>query len=326
MTNSTVFSRTRGSTADVPARDRMAYWDAFNAATLVGLRCSSLSPTGLEVEKTDIALPGLGIADISGQDHVIERSPALVRQLPKESLFACQILSGRAYFIQRDRCLLAEAGDVVVYDTRVPYLFGFLTPMRQLLIDMPVTSFDERLDAELAALPLRIAPKPGAGAMLGATLRASVERFMKDPVAHDAARFVEHTRTLIAELIDTEVNGAGASRASLSYLLTAKQYIATHLGEPELGPQAVADAVGLSLRHLGRLFAAEGESITQHIWSERLSHAHRELTDARLRKTSIGEIAFRWGFSSQAHFSRAIRERYGASPMALRDAARAAGG
>ncbi|WP_201325260.1 helix-turn-helix domain-containing protein, partial [Burkholderia sp. E168m23] len=122
------------------------------------------------------------------------------------------------------------------------------------------------------------------------------------------------------------VNGAGASRASLSYLLTAKQYIATHLGEPELAPQAVADAVGLSLRHLGRLFAAEGESITQHIWSERLSHAHRELTDARLRKTSIGEIAFRWGFSSQAHFSRAIRERYGASPMALRDAAREAAG
>ncbi|AOI59111.1 helix-turn-helix domain-containing protein [Burkholderia diffusa] len=317
MTNSTVLSCTRGSTADVPVRDRVAYWEAFNAATLVGLRCSSLSPAGLEVEKTDLALPGLGVTDISGCDHVIERGPALVRQLPKESLFACQILSGRAYFIQRDRCLLAEAGDVAVYDTRVPYLFGFLTPMRQLLIDIPVTTFDGRFNAQLAALPLRIAPKPGAGAMLGAALRASVERFMKAPAEDGAARFVEHTRTLVAELIDAEVNGAGAS---LSYLLTAKQYIATHLGDSELGPQAVADAVGLSLRHLSRLFAAEGESITQHIWSERLSHAHRELIDARLRKTSIGEIAFRWGFSSQAHFSRAIRERYGASPMALRSA------
>jgi AraC-like DNA-binding protein len=281
-----------------------------------------LSSRGLEVEKVSLALPDLGIADISGQDHLIERSPALVRQLPKESLFVCQILSGSAYFIQRDRCLLAQTGDVVVYDTRVPYLYGFLTPMRQLLIDIPITTLDDRLDAELAALPLRIASKPGAGAMLGVTLRASIERFMQDPVKRDAARFSEHTRTLVAELIDAEVNGANASRASLSYLLTAKQYIATHLGDPELAPQAVADAVGLSLRHLGRLFAAEGESITQRIWSERLSHAHRELTDARLRKASVGEIAFRWGFSSQAHFSRAIRERYGASPVALRDASR----
>jgi AraC-like DNA-binding protein len=318
VTNPTTLLRTRGSTADVPVRDRMAYWEAICAATLVGLRCSSLSSRDLEVEKTSLALPDLGIADISGQDHLIERSPALVRQLPKESLFACQILRGSAYFIQRDRCLLAQTGDLVVYDTRVPYLFGFLTPMRQLLIDIPITTFDSRLDAELAALPLRIAPKPGVGAMLGATLRTSVERFMRYPVERDAAPFVEHTRTLVAELIDAEVNGGGASRASLSYLLTAKQYITTHLGDPELGAQAVADAVGLSLRHLSRLFAAEGESITQHIWSQRLSHAHRELIDTRLRKTSIGEIAFRWGFSSQAHFSRAIRERYGASPAALR--------
>ena len=51
---------------------------------------------------------------------LIERSPALVRQLPKESLFACQILSGRAYFIQRDRCLLADAGDVVVTTRACP--------------------------------------------------------------------------------------------------------------------------------------------------------------------------------------------------------------
>ncbi|AOK60848.1 hypothetical protein WM29_16475 [Burkholderia ubonensis] len=126
-----------------------------------------------------------------------------------------------ATFIQRDRCLLAEAGDFVVYDTRIPYLFGSVTTMRQLLIDIPIATFDDRLDADL-----------------------------------------------------------------------------------------------------GRLFAADGESIAQTIWTERLSRAHRELVDPRLRRTSVGEIAFRWGFSSQAHISRAIRERYGASPMALREAAR----
>jgi AraC-like DNA-binding protein len=37
-----------------------------------------------------------------------------------------------------------------------------------------------------------------------------------------------------------------------------------------------------------------------------------------MAKVSIGEIAFRWGFSSQAHFSRAIRARYDNSPTELR--------
>jgi len=32
----------------------------------------------------------------------------------------------------------------------------------------------------------------------------------------------------------------------------------------------------------------------------------------------VGEIAFRWGFSSPAHFSRTIAAAYGAPPSALR--------
>ncbi|MDH6148185.1 MULTISPECIES: helix-turn-helix domain-containing protein [Paraburkholderia] len=322
MVSSTVFLCTQGSTSDVPACERMAYWEALCSTTLVGLRCSSLSPGGLEVEKTGIAMPGLGIADIRGQDHVIERNPALVRQMPKESVFACQLLQGRAYFIQRDRCLLAEAGDIVVYDTRIPYLFGFLTPMRQLLIDVPIATLDNRLESGLDQLPLKIAPRAGSGAMLGKTLHATVERFMGNPVDSEVARFCQYARTLLASIIEVELHGASTSRASLSYLLTAKQYIATRLAEPGLTPQAVADAVGLSLRHLGRLFAADGESIMQHIWEERVSRAYRELVDPRLSKATVGEIAFRWGFSSQAHFSRAIRERYGAAPVVLREAAR----
>jgi AraC-like DNA-binding protein len=322
VTNSTFLSCRQGSTTQVPVLERAAFWEAFNATTLVGLRCSSLSPDGPEVAKTDIALPGLCVADIRGNDHVIERNPALVRALPKDSVFACQIVRGRAYFIQRDNCLLAEEGDIVIYDTRIPYLFGFLTPMRQLLFDVPVATFGERFEANVDRLPLKISSRPGPASMLGATLRVSVERFMRRPTGHDAPDFREHTHTLLAALIGTELRGASASRAALSYLLTAKQYIAGQLSAPELTPQAVADAVGLSLRHLSRLFAAEDLSITQYIWTERLARAHADLLDPQLRRTTVGEIAFRWGFSSQAHFSRAIRERYGASPVALREAAR----
>ncbi|MGV7211514.1 helix-turn-helix domain-containing protein [Oxalobacteraceae bacterium A2-2] len=322
MSTSTVLSRTRGSTADVPPQDRIAYWEDLIGTTLVGLRCSSLSPGGLEVEATSIAVPGLVVADIRGCDHLVERGPMQVQRLPKESLFASQVVSGRAYFIQRDQCVLAQAGDWIVYDTRIPYVFGFLTSTRQLLVDIPFTTLDRQLDAELTALPLKISPRPGAGGMLGETLCKSVERFMRDPADHDTMGFSEYARMLVAELVMGEVHGANASRATLSYLLTAKRYIATRLGDPELAPQSVADAVGLSQRHLSRLFAMEGVSITQYIWSERLTHAYRELTDPRLFKTSVGEIAFRWGFSSQAHFSRAIRERYGMSPLMLRDARR----
>lgn len=319
MGTSDVLSCTHDSTEHVPPAERLAYWEAQCAATLVGLRCSSLSSTGLEVEKTGISLPGLGVAYIRGQDHVVERNASLVHQVPKESLFACQIVQGRAYFIQREQCLLIEPGETVIYDTRVPYLFGFLTSMRQLLIDIPIAAWRESVDAgRLGNLPLKISGRAGTEAMLSETLRATVQRFLHEPIRAEAEKFSMHTQTLVSALVDIQIRGIGASRAGLSYLLTAKQYIAMRIADPDLHSQAVADAVGISLRHLSRLFASDDDSVAQYIWNTRLAGAHRDLLDARLRKTSVSEIAFRWGFSSLAHFSRAIRARYGAPPLALR--------
>ena len=39
---------------------------------------------------------------------------------------------------------------------------------------------------------------------------------------------------------------------------------------------------------------------------------------ARQSDRTISEIAFAWGFSSSAHFSRAFRKRFGVTPTAFR--------
>ncbi|NML31494.1 helix-turn-helix domain-containing protein [Paraburkholderia antibiotica] len=321
MSTSTIFSRTQGSTANVPVAQRLEYWDAYNATALVGLRCSSLSQRGLQATTTNIVLKDLCLADIMGNDHIIERSPALVRQYPKDSVFACQIVHGSAYFIQNERCTLIDTGETIVYDTRYPYLFGFLSEMRQFLIDIPVSAFAERFGIDLSGAPLKLTRHVGTGAMLGATLRSTLDVFFKDPVKADLGALVDHAGALLEAMIDCEIHGERHSRSSMSYLLTARQYIAQRLGDPELTPQSVADAAGISLRHLNRMFAAEDQSISAYIWSKRASHAHADLMDPMLAKTTVSEIGFRWGFSSQAHFSRAIRDRFGASPNALREIA-----
>jgi AraC-like DNA-binding protein len=319
VTISTVFSRTQGSTAHIPVEQRLEYWDAYNAAALVGLRCSSLSEEGLRATTTNIVLRDLCLADISGNDHVIERSPTLVRQYPKDSIFACQVARGSAYFIQNGRCTLVDTGETILYDTRYPYLFGFLTEMRQFLIDIPVASFGERFGIDPSSLPLKLARHPGTGAMLGTTLNATLDLYFRDPVKANQGQLVDHAGALLEAMIDCEIHGSRHTRSSMSYLLTARQYIASRLGESELTPQAVADAVGISLRHLNRMFAVDDQSISTYIWSQRIERAHAELTNPLLARITIGEIAFRWGFSSQAHFSRAIRERFGVSPNTLRE-------
>jgi AraC-like DNA-binding protein len=71
-------------------------------------------------------------------------------------------------------------------------------------------------------------------------------------------------------------------------------------------------------RHLNRAFAAEQTTVAKYIVARRLDRAKADLGASALAGHRIADIAFRWGFSSQAHFSRLFRARFGCSPTEMR--------
>jgi AraC-like DNA-binding protein len=54
------------------------------------------------------------------------------------------------------------------------------------------------------------------------------------------------------------------------------------------------------------------------IWRRRLEVAAKCLGDPDRVHAAIGDLAYRCGFSSQAHFSRRFKDRYGLSPRDYR--------
>lgn len=72
------------------------------------------------------------------------------------------------------------------------------------------------------------------------------------------------------------------------------------------------------MRHLYRLFAGKGWTVTAWIRERRLEHCRSDITDPRLADWSITDIAFRWGFSDSSHFSHCFRNEFGVSPRQLR--------
>jgi transcriptional regulator GlxA family with amidase domain len=71
-------------------------------------------------------------------------------------------------------------------------------------------------------------------------------------------------------------------------------------------------------QNLHRLFEGEPHTVTEIIRRQRLEAARRELTNPVFRNRSIAAVAARWGFPSQAHFSRCFQTRYGTAPSTLR--------
>ncbi|WP_258163230.1 helix-turn-helix domain-containing protein [Rhizobium sp. TH2] len=110
------------------------------------------------------------------------------------------------------------------------------------------------------------------------------------------------------------VNGSTLSTYHAQMLQRVRRHIAENLGDPDLCPSAIADATGIGLRQLNRLFQAEPLSLMEHIQSKRLEGARLDLLRRNQFGDSVSEISYRWGFKSLSHFSRKFRGRFGVSP------------
>lgn len=300
-------STTRASTTDVPSAERVEYWEHYNAAALVGLRCSAFAASGLRADQANTDLGGMRVAEIEGNEHVIERTHELVRRLPMESAFLSIIVRGNAFFYHGGGYVPLAAGEAVLYDTARPYLFGFGGPMQQVLIDLPSADFRERcLPGAALPGPVRLGTDEQQRTLLGA-LRTE----LLDGEALPAERLAERAWSLIAALVQAY---GGAPLHSRAHVVLAKAFVDTNLGEESLSQDMVARAVGVSARHLNRSFAAAGETVAEYIMRRRLEVAAAQLRDPRSVAVPIGELAHRCGFVSQSHFTRLFKRRFGVTP------------
>ena len=303
------------STLDVDPDDRISYWEQYNAQELVGLRCSTYHDAGLEASELNLDLGALRIAEIQGNPHVIDRSREHVRDAPHGSVFLTHLVSGTAFFVHADGCLRLGAGDTILYDTSRPYLFGFDSAMRQLLLDIPKETLSSREGLDRLVPALAQPTLVGAGgrratALVGLMQAALAGRDGSEdsdrPVADDllgAAQALWSPRV---------ASGADLRRAAVAE-------IRARLADPDLSAERVAAVVGVSDRHLNRLFVAdEGLTVTRFVQRERLYAAHRDLADPACAGIRVADIAARWGFSSQAHLARAFGREFGCRPSEVR--------
>ena len=90
-------------------------------------------------------------------------------------------------------------------------------------------------------------------------------------------------------------------------------FVERHLASPELDTTAILREFGLSRATLYRMFESES-GVRNYINNRRLFRAVFEISASPVRRGLIHDIAERWGFSSDANFSRAVRRAFGTSP------------
>lgn len=167
--------------------------------------------------------------------------------------------------------------------------------------------------------PLSFNMESGPGAFLfsaSAMLEAGV---LEGATPQTRQRLLVHVTdlliTTVLDCLDLEVSVAGRRRHRQKHI---RRYIEKRLHEPDLTPQSIAEASGISTRALYQLFDGESGAVAGWILNRRLERIHADLTNPTHDALPIAQIALNHGFRNAAHFSRRFRQKFGASPREIR--------
>lgn len=306
-------SQLRFSTNGIPATNRLELWEHHNARALIPLDIRTMDEAPLEAREISLRHGALRFGGVTGSAQVVERSERFIRQNPTDAIAVFFTLRGEALFYHRDGHEIVKPGQAVICDADRPFMRGFSSGLKEMVLTIPREDYLELAGGETLSRPRIIDFNQGAAS--NQQMRA-LATLVSDTLSGQAGD-PRHRPGAVLDLLALLVSGDGGASGT-GYLAAAHSHIEDHLCDPQLGTARVAAAIGISERHLSRIFAEAGDSPGTYIRERRLELAREILADPGRQSTPVGAIALRVGFASQSYFARAFKSRYGITPLAHR--------
>lgn len=220
--------------------------------------------------------------------------------------------------------------ETLVHDGCSALLFNGIAGSVQYLGPCRVTAIRLRRDhlasavRELDDRPIRqVDAAPALRLIAGYTEVLRCEGCSTDAVL--ARQVSSHMTDLVALALGATNDAAHVARGRgvrAARLHAVRADILANLTNPDLSIGIVAANSGVTPRYVRMLFEREGSSFTDFVLEQRLTRAHRMLTDLRNAEQMISAIAFATGFGDLSYFNRAFRRRFGDTPSGVRGRAR----
>lgn len=314
------FSTVRFSTADLPEKDRVAIWREQCGRMALKLDIEPINETTFECAVVFRALPGVQMMSTAMSPVRITRGREFLADGNGDLIFIIN-QSGAATAFARGREVALREGDALLMSTSEVKIFdrhscggslSFRIP-RSILsliaidVDDVVMQLIPRHAEVLKLLAGYAAPLFNEITLATPEFRRTAVNHLLDLVAlalgatHDAARLA---------------NGRGVLAARLKM---AKSFIIENSNQRDLSVSAVAAHLRVTPRNLQRMFESEGTTFSEFLLTQRLSRAHRMLTEPRLVQNAVSTIAYDVGFGDLSYFNRSFKRCFGATPRDIRN-------
>ena len=305
------------STELVPVSDRLEAW-RWNAAQICGdcrFQFPKRFPFHGAIEERRVA--GLELSFFSSSPVSFRKFPVVRLNSESRACIVITQLAGIQRYSQDGKAAILKRGDATLVDSGRAWSSDCQDDCARLYLRVPYFLMEDRLGLKPIPIARRISGTSGLGSILF-SLSASLYRQAGELSSEEgAAAVAAYFRILSACVGEWKASPASQKPSDMAWARIAS-YIEAHLAETDLGPVTIAAAMGISVRHLHRVFSCKGCSVADWIRERRLRQCRSDLADPRLAQKSITEIAFFWGFNDSAHFSRSFKQQYGICPRVYR--------
>lgn len=262
----------------------------------------------------------LRLSAIRSNGITIQRQAGECCKVSQDAYFAVILLSGQYLLEQNGREVFLQPGEMTLYDATRPHRIHCPGVFSKLIVSIPRPLLRSHLSGVEHCTARSINPQHGIGAIGTNFIRSAAQYAdsLSTPQFNNLApQALELLAATLASARPEHIHGRNRSTS----LYRVRQFIEEHLGDHELDSSRIATANKLSTRYINSLFADEGHSLMRYVWQRRLEKCRQALQHPAQHGQPIANIAWQWGFSDQAHFSRCFKQAFGMSPRAYRNLA-----
>lgn len=299
-------------TENLPLHSRREWMSNMIAREFTRAEISVPSNVQLRDQTTIYPWEQLRLSTAYSRGIQIDRLKMDPYNVSQDSYLLVLLLSGRYLLEQNGREVFLQPGEMTIYDATQPHRIHCPEDFSKVIITIPRKVMRERLSGVELCTARKVSNKAGVGLLTSNFISSIVHQLD----AIDMATFSD-----LSECVLDSVTLALASVRPQNYVLSrsrslslhqVKGFIAQHLADPNLNPNMVAKAIGLSPRYINMLFDDESTSLMRYVLTRRLKHCYDDLSKAKYQRVS--DVAFRWGFNDVSHFSRAFKQAFDATP------------
>jgi AraC-like DNA-binding protein len=305
------------STDNAAAPHRAAAWSSIIAETYFPLHLSFRSPETFRGRLSRREMGQISVSRLSTEPLQFERRPHHIKSATEEEYLVTIPLKSPVVFRQLGKEVRCDPGGFILERGDEPYRFSYESCAVLYVMKVGRQALADRIHDPDRFCAKVLNGYSGMGALFSSMVQGVHDQEMSTDYRSSSV-LTRHLLELLAlslEEVGAEDPGAGSS-VRTAHLRRVEQVIRDNLTNPNLSPDMIADLCGISKRYLHELFKDVNGTVSQRIRDRRLLAA-KDMMEAQPQK-SIAEIAYSFGFSEQAQFSRLFKAAFGETPSGYR--------